>query len=153
MGGSYSKNIKTMHVIALNYLSRHICYQRPHQMKDIRHCHKGCHPICLLCQSCTKCIQYIYICGICKYPYCLYHFQEHLKIRGGIYCLRGHFPDLKNLKTKEVHQMILHTWAKNLTFRGHCSVYVMKCIGRLLSISDFIESLGNDVILIMNIVI
>ena len=130
---------------ALKYICRVPCFSKPHQIKGKRICYKGCDPVCILCYKNAKFIAYAYYCYQCQFPFCIFHYQQHIRANTefkGFNCINGDLSKISQAREQDVPKMIMHLRAKEVEVGKINTLACVKCVGKLLSISTIIESLG-----------
>ena len=132
-------------IATLNFFCRVTCHFMPHQNKGKRNCFKGCDHICMLCRKNARCLQYVYLCNLCKFPFCIFHFQQHV-IANTIFkgnCINGDLHGLIEVTEKEISKKIIHLRAKNVyAYKANVNA-CLKGFCNILFLGNFIISLSK----------
>ena len=132
---------------ALRFICRVTCHLGIHQIKGKRNCHKACDPVCILCHKNARYLRWVYHCYECKFPFCIFHFQQHIiantKFEGfNCNCMKGDLSKITKIMERDIPKVIPHLRAEYVVIDNISTATCMKYLGILLSTSNFIKKLG-----------
>ena len=129
----------------LRFICRVTCHLGIHQIKGKRNCHKACDPVCILCHKNARYLRWVYHCNKCKFPFCIFHFQQHIIANTkyeGFNCMNGDLSKITKIMERDIPKVIRHWRAENVVIGNISTAICMKYLGILLSTSNFISKLG-----------
>jgi len=137
----------------ISYLARVICYKDPsHTIQDPKYCHKGCDSTCILCKDQANSLTHIYLCLLCKYPFCNVHYQEHLKANAHFTwfsCIKIIEYDTEGRNKGYTHEeaplMIRHRRFES-SFDNERTPGFYKAFGKILPYCSFMVELSTSII-------